>query len=841
MESARVLFERGSTRQQDAHNVGAAAVQLALSVEKQGASTPQVSYGLKGELYKSKSDWILMQVPNALARGAFEALNEPGIELPPSGPDEHFNAHVSVMRPEELEDVEGGASAITERGQSFSYTLGPVRTVTPHGWDGMSKVWFIEVRSPELEKLRKSYGLSGLPKNGEFKFHISIAVRKKNVLGPNSTRKAASLMHGASAAFAKDGSALDYALPTMLGATVGGAGGALYSALTDASQGKSTMTRNAILGAVLGGGVGASTLGRHMSTTGNKLRGELKARHQQARDAMEQNDNEMRDAMNERVRLFREKQSAEPSPAQGITKLIGSAIGLRTEADEKEDDLKERAVKRNLRERDARREAAKRDKSRRTPAATAFFKQAEVYVGKKTGIDPEEVKTEVARLQDIGVAPGKDQPEFDVEIGDRSWRRNYRQLSRTGYSGHAKWRPEHWPTWLSTAMGTRGETERYGPHANPLRDSVGISKSHYKNWRWVLAHELAHIKDKTIGQRDAQLTPALQSRRTRDASDKADAKYDLAAPRSGTTMMDREFYANLAERIARRRGDGAGSPMHLATYLAHLPLGTEGEVDEYVEPDKNWRKNIGAAWQKRSPDRLRALRRALAQIHSDVPDGERIDMSGIASPKFPEGMKGYVDLSRRIRNLEYARYLVAKAKLAGMRAAPAAKTAGLPSMAPPPPVVKMASMNYNVAPSGIHGKGVFANRTFATGDRIGVSLIFNRESNGKTYYDRTPLGRFINWSATDNPNTTLERDGENWVQVASENIASAEELTASKDYREEYQQLGYPFKADFTLNYKTAAARRFYTAAMKTHTNQVLAGSAPVYNPIESLLFEGTR
>jgi hypothetical protein len=47
------------------------------------AARPELSYSLRGRLYASSSGWLLLSVPNALARGAFDALNEPGVELPP--------------------------------------------------------------------------------------------------------------------------------------------------------------------------------------------------------------------------------------------------------------------------------------------------------------------------------------------------------------------------------------------------------------------------------------------------------------------------------------------------------------------------------------------------------------------------------------------------------------------------------------------------------------------------------------------------------------------------------------------------------------------------------------
>jgi hypothetical protein len=84
-----------------------------------------------------------------------------------------------VIRLEELAEKGLDPDKITERGHDFGYTRGPVRTVSPHDWPEISKVWFIEVNSPDLEKLRKSYGLSPLPNSNEFKYHISFATRKR--------------------------------------------------------------------------------------------------------------------------------------------------------------------------------------------------------------------------------------------------------------------------------------------------------------------------------------------------------------------------------------------------------------------------------------------------------------------------------------------------------------------------------------------------------------------------------------------------------------------------------------------------------------------------------------
>lgn len=149
-------------------------------LEKAGAAPVKV-HALSGELYATPKGWVMLRVPNALVRGAFDALDEQGAQL--ALHNGKLNAHISVIHPSEVEQI-GGVAKITERGHHFRYTLGPIKEVEPAGWPEMSKVWFIEVKSPELENLRKSYGLTNLPKD-DHEFHITVAVRKKSVLKPN--------------------------------------------------------------------------------------------------------------------------------------------------------------------------------------------------------------------------------------------------------------------------------------------------------------------------------------------------------------------------------------------------------------------------------------------------------------------------------------------------------------------------------------------------------------------------------------------------------------------------------------------------------------------------------
>lgn len=163
---------------------------LKRAADETSEATP--AYNMSGLLYLSESSsgepWALLTVPNALVRGVFDGMHEPGIELPPNGKG-RLDAHISVMRPEEIASL-GGAKAIeNDRGKPFKYSLGRLVSLEPAGWKEMERAWMIRVHSPELQALRRSHGLSSLPNDGKFDFHITVAVRRKGVLGRNDKAK----------------------------------------------------------------------------------------------------------------------------------------------------------------------------------------------------------------------------------------------------------------------------------------------------------------------------------------------------------------------------------------------------------------------------------------------------------------------------------------------------------------------------------------------------------------------------------------------------------------------------------------------------------------------------
>ena len=188
MDGLSVLFESNPKLEPLLYNRGNALGWLSRS-EKEAAAP----YHLSGRLYLAKSGWLLLSVPNAFVRGLFDALTAPGAELPTAGlmnvPNvaaDSFNAHISVMTADEVAKI--GADKINERGHMFHYGLGPVKEISLNNVDGVSKVWAVQIVSPALSALRKSYGLSPLP-NGDHEFHITIAARRKHVLGNNEVSK----------------------------------------------------------------------------------------------------------------------------------------------------------------------------------------------------------------------------------------------------------------------------------------------------------------------------------------------------------------------------------------------------------------------------------------------------------------------------------------------------------------------------------------------------------------------------------------------------------------------------------------------------------------------------
>lgn len=177
--------------QKDIYDLGHShAVFYASNSYKESAKHP-ISYDLAGRLVITSSNYGILEVPQALVNGIFDVLYEPGVQLSNVlfDKDKPRKAHIVVFYPKEIESL-GGPEKIKERGHYFHYTLGPLRIIKNTGSNNydnkISKLWVVEIKSNELESLRKSYGLSEKPFNNKYPFHILIALKlKKNKKNKN--------------------------------------------------------------------------------------------------------------------------------------------------------------------------------------------------------------------------------------------------------------------------------------------------------------------------------------------------------------------------------------------------------------------------------------------------------------------------------------------------------------------------------------------------------------------------------------------------------------------------------------------------------------------------------
>ncbi len=145
-----------------------------------------------GELRLNKRGELVLHVPNALVQGQFAALAEMGVSLPVNDAGK-LDASILVMSAKEVAGL--GAVDIDERGKHFKYKLGALFVVDGPRV-GISKLFALRVVSPELHRLRKSYGLSSVPSPP---LQLPIAVRKRNVLREGAVTKAAYQSIGATA------------------------------------------------------------------------------------------------------------------------------------------------------------------------------------------------------------------------------------------------------------------------------------------------------------------------------------------------------------------------------------------------------------------------------------------------------------------------------------------------------------------------------------------------------------------------------------------------------------------------------------------------------------------
>ena len=133
---------------------------------------------------KPGDEWAYLKVHKGLPEAAYQALKDQDIECEAR----YDMPHISVLRTKEVLAMKKKYGAKWKsacgNGRKFRFSLqNAMVDLDPASWKEMSRVWFLEAKSPELRAYRKSLGLTELPKGDDsdkdFQFHITVAVQKR--------------------------------------------------------------------------------------------------------------------------------------------------------------------------------------------------------------------------------------------------------------------------------------------------------------------------------------------------------------------------------------------------------------------------------------------------------------------------------------------------------------------------------------------------------------------------------------------------------------------------------------------------------------------------------------
>ena len=245
-------------------------------------------------------------------------------------------------------------------------------------------------------------------------------------------------------------------------------------------------------------------------------------------------------------------------------------------------------------------------------------------------------------------------------------------------------------------------------------------------------------------------------------ADDRDARGDVpgggADPGGSGSVKTAEWPDEVQERYLAQGDAPAFWEFTVATNQENRDGGELGDISE-----EEWRR-LGREWQGLSTDeKLRWHRRADKTADADLSDG---------------WLGAYV------------------AEAAGL-GDEILKNARLKKQAADETPESRDPSQYVVAPSPIHGWGVFAGRDIGMGERIERGMEnLGRGSDGKAQLWLTPLTRYMNWSRQPNIEIVPEDEsGTSYAVHAAHPIPAGRELTATPHYMAENAAVGSPSRA----------------------------------------------
>ncbi|GAB5411344.1 MAG: hypothetical protein ChlgKO_04580 [Chlamydiales bacterium] len=122
-------------------------------------------------ILKNTNGFVYLDINDNYIFDLVPLIQETGFKSPPYfGKEGLVGAHISVIFPDELNDIE-----IDECGEEFSFRLMNCIAIAPEQYKGLIKFYLLIVEAPELNSLREKYGLE----KSEHNFHITIGLKQK--------------------------------------------------------------------------------------------------------------------------------------------------------------------------------------------------------------------------------------------------------------------------------------------------------------------------------------------------------------------------------------------------------------------------------------------------------------------------------------------------------------------------------------------------------------------------------------------------------------------------------------------------------------------------------------
>ena len=129
---------------------------------------------LSADLKQDKSGFTYLDIPDEYVHSLFKHYENDQAKLPPYFGPKRAGAHVSVIVSNEMKTKPG--LKIEELGKKFDFRIVNMRSLKPHGWNGVNKVYFLTLSCFAAESMRSGYGFS--PKiSDDHDFHLTFGIQ----------------------------------------------------------------------------------------------------------------------------------------------------------------------------------------------------------------------------------------------------------------------------------------------------------------------------------------------------------------------------------------------------------------------------------------------------------------------------------------------------------------------------------------------------------------------------------------------------------------------------------------------------------------------------------------